>query len=100
VSAAALTEKEWMRQVVDLAHLLGWATYHPLVSMKSPAGWPDLVLVRDRVLFVECKAERGVLSRHQERWRDRFLTAGAEWYLWKPADLEQVAAVLRRRVVV
>lgn len=95
--ATPLTEKEWMRQVVDLARLLGWTHYHPLISMKSMPGFPDLVLARDRVVFVELKTAKGVLSPHQIKWRDALTTAGAEWHLWRPDDAETAMQTLRRR---
>jgi len=36
-----------MRQVIDLARLLGWDfIYHPQLSKWSEKGWPDLFLAR------------------------------------------------------
>lgn len=92
-----LTEKEWMGQVVQLARSLGWATYHPLISMKSQPGFPDLVMAKDRVIFVELKTAKGNLSEHQERWREHLLNAGAEYHLWRPDDATIVLQTLRRR---
>ncbi len=100
MTAAKLTEKQWLEQVRTLAKLFGWLTYHPHQSMRSEPGYPDLTLIRERLVFVELKTERGKLSEHQEKWRDACLRAGAEWYCWKPADLELAAAVLRRRTVI
>ena len=30
-----LNEKEWQRQVVDVAHLFGFRAYHPWLSIRS-----------------------------------------------------------------
>lgn len=92
-----LTEKEWMSQVVHLARSLGWATYHPLISMRSQPGFPDLVMAKDRVIFVELKTDKGKLSEHQERWREHLQNAGAEYHLWRPDDAPLVLQTLRRR---
>lgn len=116
---ATITEKQWQRQVVDLAEALGWQWVHfPTVlhtrkdrksetglvhRYKTPSegplgpGWPDLVLVRDRVIFVELKRKGGRMSEDQIRVRDILRTADAEWYLWLPADFDEACAVLGRR---
>lgn len=55
-----VTEKEWQAQVVELAQTLGWKkAYHVYDSRRSHSGWPDLVLVRERILYVELKREGG-----------------------------------------
>lgn len=58
----------------------GWRT--PVAA--DGAGFPDLVLVRDRVVFAELKSKAGRLSREQQVWRDVLRHAGAEWHLWTP----------------
>lgn len=116
VKALRMTEAAWQRQVCDLASMLGWQFVHfPTVTTarkgrdgavryvhqtayKGPLGpgWPDLVLVRDRVVFVELKATTS-LSEEQKRVRDILRDADAEWYCWRPADLEEARRVLVRR---
>lgn len=93
------TEKEWLEQVRKLAAQLGWLTYHPHQSMRSEPGFPDLTLVRERVIFAELKrhAASAKLSPHQEFWRGRLLAAGAEYYLWRPGDADQLVRILGRR---
>ncbi|MCC6483322.1 MAG: hypothetical protein IT209_00620 [Armatimonadetes bacterium] len=61
----SLTEKQWMRQVVDLAKTLGWSTYHPYLSIYSAKGWPDLALWRERLILAELKTSNGRLSPSQ-----------------------------------
>lgn len=91
-----IPESAWQSRVTDYATLMGWAWYHTRDSRRSPEGYPDLTLVRDRVVFAELKSERGRLTRDQERWRDRLCGAGAEWYLWRPSDWGEVVRVLGR----
>lgn len=72
-----LTEAQFLRQVTELATLRGWLYVHfrPAMTTKGwrtpvsgplGAGWPDLVLLRQRrLIFAELKAERGRLSEQQ-----------------------------------
>jgi hypothetical protein len=63
-------------------------------------GFPDLVGVRERIIFVECKGLYRPLEPAQEGWRDRLTVAGAEWYRWDQRDLEDgtVTRVLAKRL--
>jgi len=65
-----LSEKQWQAQIVELARRLNWAVYRTFDSRRSQPGFPDLVLVRDRVVFVELKTERGKVSEEQGGWID------------------------------
>lgn len=113
-AARRLTEAEFQAQIVELAERLGWWWMHVekrLVSRddgrdhyretptKGPLGkgWPDLVLVRDRVIYVELKALRGTLKPEQKTVRDALRDADAEWYRWDPRDFDEAVAVLTRR---
>lgn len=95
----SITEKEWMGQVTDLAHTLGWETYHPWLSVYSPKGWPDLALWRDRLILAELKTDTGRLSPSQIKVIDGLKTAGVEVYVWRPSMIEDVARVLQRKGV-
>ncbi len=91
-----MKEADWRAQVRDLARLYGWKVYYHPYSLGADAGFPDLVMVRDRVIFVELKGPKGRLSVEQERWIQALDAAGAEWYVWWPDDLDKVEEVLRR----
>lgn len=91
-----LSEKAFQAQVVALARLLGWTCYHTHDSRRSTAGFPDLVLVRERVVFVELKSESGRPTAEQSRWLDLLRQAGAQAYLWRPADWPEIEEILRR----
>lgn len=69
--ALAMTEKQLQGAVTNLAKLLGWKVYHSWISIRSTAGFPDLVCVRDgTLLFIELKGPRGVVSEAQRGWLD------------------------------
>lgn len=93
----ALTEAQFMRQVLDLAGIFGWAVYHPALSKWSELGWPDLAMVRPpRLILAELKRETGKTTPHQDRWLDMLRACpGVETYLWRPSDIEGIAACLR-----
>jgi hypothetical protein len=92
-----MNEKTFMAQVMQLARVLGWRCYHTHDSRRSAAGFPDLVLVRERVIYAELKSDKGTLKHEQEEWLDALRTAGQEAWLWRPADWEDVVQVLTRK---
>lgn len=99
---AELDEKAWDAQLfatkTGLATTLGWTLrYHTLRSKGSTSGFPDRVLVRDRVIFAELKKEGGKPTDAQRTWLTGLAKAGAEVYLWRPSDLEEAGAVLGKR---
>lgn len=102
-----LTEADFLRQVIDLARLLGWRTAHfrPAWSSRgwrTPVqgdgiGFPDLILVRrDRMIAAELKREvGGTVSSEQLLWLKAFDDAGLETGIWRPSDLTRIAEELR-----
>lgn len=102
-----LTENAWQRQIVDTAHRFGWIAAHFPTSNPEgryrttvaydAKGFPDLVLVRERLVVIECKAQKGALRAEQARWLDSLLRAGVEAYIARPSDVEAVEWVLRHR---
>ena len=82
--------------IMELAHVLGWRVAH-FRPARTQGGWrtpvagdgkgfPDLVLVRERVVYAEIKREREALRPEQELWRDWLAAAGQEYYVWRPQD--------------
>lgn len=96
-TAPPTTEKQFLQQVRDLGRMLHWKTYHPLRSMGSDYGWPDLVQVRgERLLFTELKSDKGKLTPAQEEWLEALRAARRiEVYLRRPADLDEIVRTLR-----
>ncbi len=90
------TERDFQRQVVQLARLMGWRIYHTHDSRRSAAGFPDLVLVHPHrgIIFAELKSPTGRTTPEQEGWLALLLQAGQRAYLWRPEDLPAIAAVL------
>ena len=90
-----MTEKEWQAQVVELAKLLGWRRpMHIYDSRRSEPGWPDLALVRDRLVMIELKTETGKLTPAQKDWVTRIINADVETYVVRPRHLDDLSAVL------
>jgi len=101
---ADLTEKEWSDQLVGtagkpgLARTLGWGPcYHTLRSKGSASGFPDWVLVRERVVYLELKTETGKVSEAQTEWIRVLYEADAEVWVVRPSHLEEIAKVLAAR---
>ncbi len=91
--------------MIAFAHLRGWAVgsfrcvrvqrKDGSVFFETPVGadgkgWPDLVLVRDNILFRELKSEKGRLDPDQQLWRDRLIAAGMDWGVWKPSSWAKI----------
>jgi len=99
------SEAEFQREVVTFAQSRGWIVAHFRPSLNSRGEWqtavaadgegfPDLVMVRDRIIWAELK-NRTNLSENQKRWRDAIQKAGGEWYLWRPKHWDELKKVLR-----
>lgn len=103
IALEELTEKQFEQQLIGtksrpgVARMLGWKAYHTLRSKGSEPGYPDWTLVRDRVVFIECKSETGTVKPAQREWFAALANAGAEIYLVRPRHLEAIATVLRHR---
>jgi len=90
-------EATFQAQVIDLAKRYRWLAYHTRDSRRSEPGFPDVVLVKDRVIFAELKSAKGTMSPAQIVWRDALRAAGAEFYEWRPSDLQQIVNILSGR---
>jgi hypothetical protein len=92
----AITEKQFQRQVVDLAKTLSWAVYHTQLSKWSESGWPDLALCKPpRLLLVELKSARGKVTPSQQGWLDLLQACdGVEVFCWRPSDWQQITQTL------
>ena len=80
-----------------VAKMLGWLCYHTYDSRRSASGFPDLVLVRERVLFRELKVGKNKLSQSQELWRDSIMDTGGDWAEWRETDMDDIVADLSRK---
>ena len=105
------TEEEWQAWVIELAQVLGWEWGHIskgrvvnrggedrwVTPVHGPLGLghPDLILARERVVYVECKSNTGKLRKAQRAWIRRMRDAGAEVYVWRPRDRQEVERTLK-----
>ena len=91
------TEKQFQQAVREYARITGWRDFCHWLSIRSPAGYPDLTLLRPpRVVFAELKTERGRVSdAQQETLALLGQCPGVETYLWRPADWPTIEEVLR-----
>lgn len=102
------TEEGLQAAVLELAAYHGWLVAHfrPARVGRGEAerwitpvqadgkGFPDLVLVRERVLFRELKRERGRLTLEQRLWADRLTRAGADYDVWRPSSWPKIVETL------
>lgn len=93
-----ITEAQFQRQIIELAHLLGYCTYHTYDSRRSEPGFPDLVLVHPMgdLLIAELKTDKGRVSPAQTLWIALLRGAGAEVHVWRPRDWERIVERLTR----
>lgn len=99
------TEAGFTTAVMQLAKLHGWRAVHfrPArtdkgwrTAFQGDAGFPDCVLVRGpRLIFAELKSAKGRVAPEQTEWLLRLGGAGAEAYIWRPADWETIQEKLR-----
>ncbi len=93
----AVSEKNFMAQVIQLARLRKWKVHHIHDSRKSSgSGWPDLSMVRDgRFIAAEVKTEKGRATAAQLEWLEALAGCGLETFLWRPSDFEEIERTLR-----
>ena len=109
-----MDEKALLGSIIDLARTLGWKVAHTppvLASVRGGGkrwmtpvqadgkGFPDLLLVRERVLAVEVKGGNHKPTPEQADWLAAFRIAGCHAFVWTPRDWadETVHAELARR---
>jgi hypothetical protein len=102
-----VTEAQFTKQVIETANRLGWMAAHFKAAQIRPGVWvtpvqgdgkgfPDLVLVRERVIFVELKTEVGKLKPEQKTWLEALWEADQEAYVWTPKKTDEIDRILKR----
>jgi hypothetical protein len=81
-------EARFQARILRLARQHGWLCYHTRDSRGSAEGFPDLVMVRESIIFAELKTRTGKLTAEQERWLTMLSTTQSrvEVYCWRPAQ--------------
>lgn len=91
-----ITETEFQSQVIGLAEAHGWRVVHLNDSRGQKAvGWPDLVLIKDRLLFRELKRTGRRPTLVQQMMLDALTAAGADCAVWTPADWPEIHAAIQ-----
>ena len=91
----AESEAAFRDRVVREARRLGWLVYWTHDSRRSPAGFPDLALCRERLLFRELKTGRAKTTPEQDRWLGALRTAEADAGVWRPEMWDEIVEELR-----
>lgn len=102
----SISEEDFHRWFIKLAHRYRWLIahfrtvrvqkasgeiYYQTPIQADGKGFPDDVLVRERVIFVELKSNTGRLSQEQKLWKEAIERAGYEYHVIKPKDTEHNA---------
>ncbi len=101
-----IAEKDFLKLVVDLAHVYGWKVAHFRPAMTSKGwrtavsgdgkGFPDLVLAKGaRIIFAELKTEIGQLAPEQLNWYQILNQTTAYAYVWRPNDFDEIEKILK-----
>ena len=93
-----VSEKDFEKQIRQLAKMFGWSYYHPFLSKWSERGYPDVTLCRPpRLIMAELKSDKGKLSPAQAQWLWMLRKVpGIEVRIWRPRMLERIAEILRQ----
>jgi len=99
-----MTEAEFLSQVIQLARLYHWRVSHFRpgrtarggwrTAVQGDAGFPDLVLVRERVVMAELKVGRNKTTPEQDAWLRAFNEAGVLAVVWRPEDWNEIREIL------
>ena len=92
-----LAEKDFQRQVLELAAVYGWLAYHVPDSRRvSCRGVPDVLCIRPfppyGFFFAELKTEKGKLRPEQKEWLEALQHNGIEYHVWRPSDFDEITA--------
>ena len=93
---ATETEAGFTYAIAQLAGRSGWLVYHTYDSRRSTPGFPDLVLVKRRVLWRELKLDKGRTTKEQDEWLLALVAAGQDAGIWRPRDWDHIVEELSR----
>jgi len=103
------SEAELQEKVIQLAKYTGWKVAHfrnvkvlkadgtiryQVPVQQDGEGFPDLVLVKNKVVWMELKNQKRKMTPEQIEWMDTLRNAGQEIYLFRPSDWESIERLL------
>ena len=97
--AKSWPESQWLAYVSQLARDEGWRVYHVFeqraYARRTDKGWPDLQLLRERLVFIETKVfrkdgSRNPLSADQAEVIAMLKSAGQEVCVFWPDQEDEV----------
>jgi len=93
-----VSEREFLRQVIEAAQALGFLVYHTHDSRRSQPGFPDLVMVRGyRLVALELKVGRRKPTPEQLLWLHALREVWQVDATWaKPEDWDSIMELLKR----
>ncbi len=102
-------EETFLRQVIQLARLLGWRSFHcrparTARGWRTPVqgdgkGFPDLILLKGtQIIVAELKAGKNKITREQQAWIAAWKAVGARGFVWRPEDLYAIQAILEGKL--
>ncbi len=95
IRVSRLTEKAFMQQIIQLAKLRGYMVFHTHDSRHSASGFPDLILVKGRVLIAaEIKVGKNKPTLAQEIWLRALSDAGVNVFVWTPESWDAIETTL------
>ena len=104
------SETEFQQEICEAATLYGWkifsvrrsavpGKYGPVsVVTHDGKGFPDLSLFNPkqrRILYIECKREKGIVSEDQHKWEHWVRKSGGEYILARPSMMDFVIEILQ-----
>jgi hypothetical protein len=104
-----MNERLFQDAILQLCDMYGWLAHHvPPMRYNNKnmtnawgtgglAGMPDLTLISSRgqgIIYAELKTSTGKLSARQTQILNALHRNGAEVYVWRPADINKIAARL------
>lgn len=97
-NSRAVPEREFQTWFGKWARANEWLYYHTENSKRSPAGFPDCVLIRiPEIIVVELKSclRTANVSSAQMEWLRSFEAVGVETHVWRPSDIPAIMKRLR-----
>lgn len=106
--AEGMNEKEFTRQVIELARLHGWRTAHFRPAWTGEGekrrmitavagdgkGFLDLTLLRERLIVAELKVGKNQLTPEQKDWILAWQRAGVPAFVWRPEDWAEILSIV------